>query len=281
MPTTYLYIPFKSNEDPSELANSAKKWKKVFEDKQLLKEALADDTDEPYLAKGIVICYAGEKKLQNVQEGDSVYILAHGMQDTNDVCNKMWNADSVLNQETVAERLLEEDIPNVAFKLKLYYCDESNNADKRMEEFHKVFEKSNLNKVQTFFYPGVILSTPSMPVGVFDPLKSHKRAYVKLNLLELERNQLKKYLSDQIAKMDPETLKAFILSLGYKVIMQLIQKSDPATLKLMCEKAQITNVHQFLNNLKEEKPYTESIMIELGVAKDFKKEHPSKGGKMK
>lgn len=277
MPTIYLYIPFSENEDPVELQKMAAQWQKIYLRKQEMKEALSENSDNTYVPKQIVICTSGDKKIKDVKSGDSIYILAHGMVEQTSVCHSRGSTKYSLTQDQIAKRIIDDGLPgNTAFKLKLYFCDESDNALARMEEFFAAFDthkkQIDYDGMSCFYYPGVILNTPTISREQYlDPSKAHKRAFVQRNLLELKKTELQSFLKETLANMDPETLKDFLASLGLEVIMKLLTKADPTTLKLIQEKAEISNTKHFLSTLKSEQVYSPTVYLELGKAKKFRK----------
>ncbi|MGE3318028.1 MAG: hypothetical protein AB7I18_01920 [Candidatus Berkiella sp.] len=277
MPTVYLYIPFSENEDPEELRNMALNWKSVYEQKQLIREALTEDTDDPYQAKEIKIVYEGSNGLKDLKEGDRVYILSHGMSDTTEVCNKAKNATVLLKQSTIAERVIADGLPeNVKLRVKLYYCDESNNAAERAASFenslHDTSKGKNYSNIELMYYPGVILSglaAPAEKEGQLD--KAYKRALRKRNLKELDRNELNDQFSALLTDLSAEQLRLYLKSLSSDTLVHLFYNLDTTLIEAIRAKAKIGDQVTFFKSLSKEKRFEPEIYDELGKAKGFRK----------
>lgn len=277
MPTVYLYVPFDENEDPEELKGMAERWKKVYESKQLLREALTEDSPNPYQAKNIKIVSAGSNGLKNMKEGDKVYVLSHGMSETTKVCNKARGESVTLDQNTIASRMIADGLPeNVNIKVNLYYCDESNSAQDRAVKFDSALtdpaHDKNYSKVDLNYYPGVILTTLSAPhdkEGQDD--KAYKRAMRKRNLKELDPTELNLQFTALLQELSAEQLNGYLKSLTADTLLHLFHNLDMKLIEAIRSKAKIGDQATFFKSLAKEQRYEPEIYDELGKAKDFKK----------
>lgn len=278
MPTVYLYIPFSESEDPTELLGMAKQWEKLYRSKQELREILAEDTPTPYQGNEIKIVLQGSNGLEDMKEHDKVYILSHGMEGTPDVCNQAKGGMSMLDQKTIAQRLITDGLPEKTnLKINLYYCDESNEADNRTAEFdlalHDPSNQKDYSNVTLSYYPGVILTGLAVPVGKEgQDDKAYKRALRKLHLTEMKPDQLNEQFKVLLDQLSAKDLQDYLKTLSAETLLNILSKLDIKLIQAIQTKANIGDQNTFFLNLRKDKTFEPVIMEEVGKAKHSKKE---------
>lgn len=278
MPTVYLYIPFSESEDPQELKGMAKQWETLYRSKQELREILAEDTPTPYKRNEIKVVLQGSKGLADMKEHDKVYILSHGMEGTPDVCNQAKGGVSILDQKTIAQRLIADGLPEKTnLKINLYYCDESNEADNRTAEFdsalHDPSNQKDYSNVTLSNYPGVILSGLSVPIGKEgQDDKAYKRALRKLNLSDMKPKQLNEQFKVLLDQLSAKDLQEYLKKLSAETLLKILSKLDIKLIQAIQIKANIVDQNTFFLNLRKDKTFEPVIMKEVGKAKHSKRE---------
>lgn len=278
MPTVYLYIPFSESEDPTELLGMAKQWEKLYRSKQELREILAEDTPTPYQGNEIKIVLQGSNGLEDMKEHDKVYILSHGMEGTPDVCNQAKGGMSMLDQKTIAQRLIADGLPEKTdLKINLYYCDESNEADNRTAEFdlalHDPSNQKDYSNVTLSYYPGVILTGLAVPVGKEgQDDKAYKHALRKLHLTEMKPDQLNEQFKVLLDQLSAKDLQDYLKTLSAATLLNILSKLDIKLIQAIQTKANIGDQNTFFLNLRKDKTFEPVIMEEVGRAKHSKKE---------
>lgn len=279
MPTVYLYIPFSESEDPTELIGMAKRWETLYRSKQELREILAEDSPTPYIGNEIKVVFQGSKGLADMKEHDKVYILSHGMEGTPDVCNQARGGGSTLDQKTIAQRLIADGLPEKTnLKINLYYCDESNEADNRTAEFdlalHDPSNQKDYSNVTLSYYPGVILSGLSVPIGKEgQDDKAYKRALRKLQLGEMKPDQLNEQFKVLLDQLSAKELQEYLKSLSAETLLKILSKLDIKLIQAIQTKANIGDQNTFFLNLRKDKTFEPVIMEEVGRAKHSKREY--------
>ena len=275
MSTVYLYIPFKLEENPEELLSMAKNWQKSYQGKENMKAAISNDN---YIPREIKIVIAGDDELEGVKSEEKIYVLSHGMPNTTDVANKPSNLSNKLTQEMVAKRMIEDGLPEkTKLTIKLYYCDESNNAEPRAMIFFETLQKFKSEKdyssVDLHYYPGVILQAMHPPEDapyIID--KAHKSAYTVSTIDTIPKDEINKIYREILDNSTENDLISHLENLDKRSLMSIILNLEPDLIKQIQEKAHIEDVRKFFQTLKDESNTKMQIIQNKGKPKNIRKQ---------
>ncbi len=147
----YLFVPFGSNENNSELLSMGTKW---IENAQ---EDSRGKTPPRLLSYNLRL----HKPLNVIGQHDTVYVLAHGHQNLpNFIANVRAMVCLALDHSTLATRLRVAGLPLNHGPIKLYICNSSGNMNQFAADFKNTMTTFGYNNIDVHYY-GTSVSIPN------------------------------------------------------------------------------------------------------------------------